>query len=281
MSTRKIKAEKIKSTVKSLCIKANNELREDVLSRMKEFSKKESSLSKKMLEVLLENAALAKKKALPICQDTGLLVAFIEIGKDAVINGMSLTEAVNEGVEEAYKEGFFRKSIVKDPLIRKNTGTNTPASIHVDITSGNKLSISVMPKGFGSENKGRAAMLNPTCKSRDIVNFCVETVKAAGPDACPPYIIGVGIGGTMDSCALLAKKALLRDIRKANPKKHLAEIEKKVMKEANSLKIGVMGLGGASTVIGVNVEAEPTHIAGCPIAVNLSCHALRSASATI
>jgi fumarate hydratase subunit alpha len=283
MTGREIKSAEIEKTVRALCIRANTELREDVLIAIKKFYEKEKdgSLAKKMMGVLLENAGIAREKKIPICQDTGMVTVFIEMGKDLVVRDGSLPEAVNSGVRKAYEEGFFRKSVVGDPILRNNTGTNTPAVIHVDTVDGDRLTVSVIPKGFGSENKSRLGMLNPTCTRDEIIDFCVETVRKAGPDACPPYILGIGLGGTMESCALLAKRALLRRITESNPKPHIAELERRIEEKANALGIGVMGLGGSATVMGVNIEEYPTHIAGCPIAVNLSCHALRSASEVI
>ena len=283
MTVRRISAEDIEKTVQRLCVKANTVLREDVLTALKNFyeGEKEGTLSKTMLGVLIENAKIAAEESMPLCQDTGLLTVFIEMGKDVIITDGGVVDVVNKGVEKAYKENFFRKSVVEDPLVRNNTGTNTPAVVHIDVTDGDKLAVSVMPKGFGAENKSRMVMLNPTCGAEEIIDFCVETVKIAGPDACPPYIIGVGIGGTMEECALLAKKALLRDITRSNPKPHIAELEQEIQKRGNGLDIGVMGLGGLTTVMGVNIEEAPTHIAGLPVAVNISCHALRSASAVI
>ncbi|MGB2661042.1 MAG: fumarate hydratase [Candidatus Omnitrophota bacterium] len=280
MSVRKINVGEIKQTVKALLLKANIELRSDVLQALEELYRKEEggTQAKNMLGILVENANIAREKRIPICQDTGLAVVFLNIGGNVVLDGGDIKAAVNEGVEEAYKEGSFRNSVVEDPITRKNTGTNAPASIHIDIVEGDNIEISVMPKGFGSENKSRLIMMNPTADSEKIVDFCVETVKIAGPDACPPYVLGVGIGGTMESCALLAKKALFRPINESNPKPHLAELEKKIKEKCNALGIGVMGLGGGSTVMGVGVEAGPTHIAGLPVAVNVGCHALRSAS---
>ncbi len=280
---REVEASHVGGVVKDLCTQANTVLRADVLKGLEELYKneREDAPAKKMLKVLLENARIAREKGLALCQDTGVAAVFIEMGKEIFITGGSLPDAVNKGVKEAYEEGYFRKSVVEDPLRRKNTGTNTPAIIHVDIVGGDKLTISVMPKGFGSENKSRSGMLNPTCKSEEIVDFCVETVRIAGPDACPPYVLGIGLGGTMDSCAYLAKKALLRPINRPNPKEHIALLERDIKEKANALGIGIMGLGGASTVMGVSIEEAPTHIAGCPIAVNVSCHALRSATQTI
>ena len=283
MSARRINVEKIKQAVKTLFLEANIVLRADVLEALERLyrEEKEALQAKGMLKILIENANIAKEKKIPICQDTGLAVVFLNIGEDVVLEGGGITEAVNEGVREAYSEGHFRDSVVADPLIRENTGTNTPAVIHVDITKGDNVGLSVMPKGFGSENKSRLSMMNPTAGPEKIIDFCVETVKIAGPDACPPYVLGVGIGGTMDECAHLAKKALFRPINEPNPKPHIARLEEKIKEKANALGIGVMGLGGGSTVMGVNVEAGPTHIAGLPVAVNVGCHALRSAKAVI
>jgi fumarate hydratase subunit alpha len=282
MNSREITTGDIERVVKDLCIKANTVLRPDVLQALQEAHRKEKgAVAKKMLGVLLANAKIAEKDLIPICQDTGMTVVFMDMGEDVVLTGDSLIDAVNNGVETAYEEGNFRKSVVGDPVIRENTGTNTPAVLHVDIVEGDKVSVSVMPKGFGSENKSRMAMLNPTCTAEDIVDFCVESVKVAGPDACPPYILGIGVGGTMDQCALLAKRALLRPIDKANPKPHIARMERDIKEKVNKLEIGVMGLGGPATAVGVNIEETATHIAGCPVAVNISCHALRSASKVI
>ncbi len=283
MSGGMIMVSDIEKTVEKLCIEANTVLRPDVLEALKESCRKEEegSLSKKMLGVLLSNARIAKEKGLPLCQDTGIAAVFIDMGRDVVVNEGDIILAVNNGVEKAYKEGYFRKSVVEDPILRNNTGTNTPAVIHVDIVEGDRMSISVMPKGFGSENKSRIKMMNPTCGPDDIVDFCVEAVRKAGPDACPPYVLGIGLGGTIEWCAYLAKKALLRPVNSEHPKPHIAEMERRIKEKANTLEIGVMGLGGLTTVMGVNIEEASTHIAGLPVAVNISCHALRSASAVI
>ena len=279
MSIREINVGDIKQAVKELSLKANTVLRPDVLEGIKQLYQQEpeSTQAKNMLKVLVENAEIAEGKGIPICQDTGLVVVFLEIGEDVHFSGGDLLQAIDDGVVEAYEEGSLRKSVVEDPLLRKNTGTNAPAVVHVDIVSGDKVDIAVMPKGFGSENKSRLAMLNPTSGSERVIDFCVETVKIAGPDACPPYVLGVGIGGTMDMCALLAKKALLRPINEPHEQPHVVEMEYKIMEKANALGIGIMGLGGLSTVMGVNIEVAPTHIAGLPVAVNVACHALRSA----
>ncbi len=280
MNMRNIKASDVQKTVEDLCVRANTVLRPDVVEAFRMFlaeSKKEST-SGRMLDVLLENAEIAEKESIPLCQDTGMVAVFVEMGRDVYVDGEGLTAAINSGVEKAYKDNYFRKSVESGPLTRVNTDTNTPAVLHVDLVDGDGLTISVLPKGFGSENKSRIAMLNPTCTADEIAEFCVETVQKAGPDACPPYVLGVGLGGTMDQCAMLAKKALLRPIHEPNPDPKIAALEKDITEKANALDIGVMGLGGLSTVMGVNIIEAPTHIAGCPVAVNISCHALRSAT---
>ncbi|MDP8258539.1 MAG: fumarate hydratase [Candidatus Aadella gelida] len=283
MTTRRITNDDIRRTVKELCIKANTVLRPDVLEVLKKGADEEEkgSVSEKMMRILIENAAMAEKETMPICQDTGLVSVFLEIGEDVSIEGKGLKDAINKGVEEAYKDTFLRKSVVADPILRDNTGTNTPAIINLDIVKGDKLTIWVMPKGFGSENKGSICMMNPTCTEEDIVKFCTDTVKKAGSDACPPYILGIGLGGTMDTCASLAKKALLEPVGGKNKKPHIADMERRIREEVSNLGIGIMGLGGKSTVLGVRIKESPTHIAGLPVAVNLSCHALRSACAEL
>jgi fumarate hydratase subunit alpha len=280
---RKIKVSNIAKKVKELCYEANVVIRPDVIKAIKKLYAKEKkgSASSRMLKVLIDNAGIAGKEKIPICQDTGLAAVFVEIGSGARVVGGSIEDAVNRGVEEAYSEYNFRKSVVLDPVTRKQEGTNTPAPLHIEMVEGDRVNITVMPKGFGSENKSRIAMLNPTLTEKDIVAFCVETVKIAGPDACPPYVLGVGIGGTMDFAALMSKKALLRPVGSRNPHKHMASLEKKIKEAANALGIGIMGLGGESTVMGVSIVSAPTHIAGCPVAVNVSCHALRSASGVV
>jgi len=283
MTMRKINIIEIEKKVRNLCAKANIVLRSDVNAAIFKAcrSKNETPLVRKMLKILLENARLAKEEKLPICQDTGITEVFLKIGEQVILTGGNLTDAVNRGIKKSYAENYFRKSVVRDPLLRKNTKTNTPGILHVEIIRGNKVKITVMPKGFGSENKSALFMLNPTAGAKEVERVSVDVVKTAGSNACPPYILGIGLGGTAEFAARLAKKALLRPINKANKKYHLAELEKNIMNKANELKIGVMGLGGMTTVLGVNIEAAPTHIAGLPVAINLSCHALRSASATI
>ncbi|MCX5665593.1 MAG: fumarate hydratase [Candidatus Omnitrophica bacterium] len=274
---REISASKIREAVTELCLKANFDLRQDVLGALKSALKKETNArAKNILKEVVENAKLAKKKRLAICQDTGLVSIFLEIGNDVAIKG-DLEEALHKGVEDAYKKGYLRKSVVNDSLMRKNTDTNTPCIIHVDIVKGDKIKVSVSPKGFGSENKSAIKMLRPTASENEIVDFVIDVVKRAGADACPPLILGVGMGGTFDHAALLSKKALLRSIETRNTKKHFRDLEKSLLKAVNSLKIGPMGLGGNTTALAVNIEEFPTHIAGLPVAVSVSCHATRSA----
>ena len=276
-----IKETQIEEVVSELCIKANTVLRADIRDAFERMHQEEINPdAKEMLGILIENANIAKNKNIPLCQDTGLVTVFIEKGEDVYIEG-SLTEAVNRGIIKAYEEGYFRKSVVADPFLRENTGDNSPAIIHIDEKPGDKVKIFVMPKGFGSENKSKLVMFNPTTSKEEIIQFCIDAVKEAGSCACPPYMLGIGIGGTMENAAYLAKKALLRPIEEASNKKHIAEMEDKIYKGANALEIGIMGLGGKSTVMGVNIETSPTHIAGMPVAINISCHALRISSREI
>ena len=279
---REINVSKIRDTVTELCLKANFELRRDILKALKTAFKMETDpRAKNILKAIIENAVLAKKKHIAICQDTGFVSVFIELGRSVLLSGGDLSEAVHKGVEDAYKRGYLRKSIVNDVLTRKNTNTNTPSIIHIDIVDGDKIKISVSAKGFGSENKSAIKMLKPTACDKDIIDFVTEVVKRAGPDACPPYVLGVGLGGTFDHAAHLSKRALLRSVESGNSKRHFRRLEKDILKAVNSLKIGPMGLGGKTTALGVNVEEFPTHIAGLPVAVTVSCHATRSAEKTI
>lgn len=269
-----IKTEKITQVVADLCLKANTELRTDVYAALKKAYKKENQKSAKfLLEAIIKNADIAKKEKLAICQDTGLPCVFIEIGNQVQIIG-DLKQAVNKGIALGYQKGYFRNSIVKDPLLRGKPGS-TPAMIHIDMAKGNKLKIAVLPKGFGCENKTQLEMFRPTAGIEEIKKFIVDAIKVAGPDACPPYVVGVGIGGSADYACLLAKKALLSaDSRQLTA---VSELEKQLLKEINKLGIGPMGLGGKTTCLGVNIKKSPTHIAGLPVCVNISCHALRSA----
>ncbi len=275
---RNIKAGAISNLVAKLCIEANTKLRDDILRAIRAALKKETGgLAKKHLKMLIDNADIAAKDKIAICQDTGMVAVFAEIGQDVHIVGGSLKDAVDRGVERAYREGYFRKSVVHCPLRRKNTGTNTPAILHTTIVPGNSFRVWVMVKGFGSENKSAIKMLHPTATEEEMINFILDTVKNAGAEACPPLAIGIGMGGTFDHAAHLAKKSLLRDIGKKNPERHLAILEKKIIDKINRLGIGPMGLGGKTTALGATILSSATHIAGLPVAVNISCHATRSA----
>jgi len=235
--------------------------------------------AKNILSVLIENSRIAKTKKIPICQDTGLAIVFVEIGQDVRVKG-SLTDAINEGVKRGYEKGYLRSSVVDDPILRNKSKYNTPAVIHYNVVSGDKIKITVMPKGFGSENKSKTYMLLPTSQPKDIIKAVAEgAVTLAGPDACPPFVIGVGIGGTLDKAVELSKKALLLPIGFKHKDKHINKLTRYMLKAVNSLSIGPMGLGGKTTALGINVLTYPTHIAGLPVAINISCHALRSATA--
>lgn len=275
---RNIKASAISELVAKLCIEANTELRGDIRRAIRGALKKEiSGRAKRYLKMLIDNADIASKDKSAICQDTGMAVVFAEIGQDAHITGGSLGKAVFEGVKRGYREGYFRKSVVQCPLGRKNTGTNTPAILYTDIVPGNSFRIWVMAKGFGSENRSAIKMFSPTASEKEISDFVINVAEEAGPDACPPFVVGVGMGGTFDYAAHLAKKSLLRDIGKKNKDLKLALFEKKLFERLNKLGMGPMGLGGKATVLGVSVLSSATHIAGFPVAVNISCHATRSA----
>ncbi len=278
-----IRANKITRVIAELCIQANQILRKDVFLALKVTYKKETNKrAKDILEAIIKNANIAKKERLAICQDTGLPCVFVEVGQGVKIIG-DLKKAINEGIESGYKGGFLRTSIIKDPLLRRKAEYR-PAIIHIDIVKGNRLKIAVLPKGFGCENKTQLKMFLPTAKLDEIKKFIVDVVKSAGPDACPPYVVGVGIGGTADYAAFLAKKALFHKINRQTGKqanRQTNRLEKELLLEINKLNIGPMGLGGKTTALAVNIETYPTHIAGLPVAVNISCHALRSASKEI
>lgn len=270
----------ITEIVKDLCIKANLELREDILSSLeRSFSQENNPRAKWILQTLIENAKIAREKKLPICQDTGITIVFVDIGQEVIVVGDDLTNAINQGIKMGYEEGFCRKSVVADPIIRKNTNDNTPGIIHYNIVPGDRLKITVMPKGFGCENKSCLKMLLPTVDVSEIKKVIIEAVKEAGPDACPPFILGIGLGGTMDKAVQLSKEALILPINKLSPMPHLAKLEEEILEEVNKLNIGPAGLGGNTTALGVNILAYPTHIAGLPVAININCHALRSATA--
>lgn len=277
-----INSDEITQTVCNMCIKANCYLNNDIRSAIeKNIADEKSDVGRVILDKLLQNANIAAQKEVPICQDTGMAVFFVEIGKDVFIEGDSLTEAINKGVAKGYTDGYLRKSVVKDPLNRINTKDNTPAVIYYDFTGGDKIKLTFAPKGFGSENKGALKMLNPSDGVEGVIDFVIDTVRKAGPNPCPPMVVGVGIGGTMDKVCVLAKKALTRDINTSNPNPFYAELEKKLLTEINRLGIGAAGLGGTTTALGVNIETFPTHIAGLPAAVNINCHATRHAVAII
>ena len=273
---REIQCSKITEVIRKLCIEANEHLPEDVKCAIKTARKEEDGeIAKGILDNIIENYEIADRENVPICQDTGMAVVFMEIGQDVHITGGDLTECVNEGVRQGYTDGYLRKSVVKDPIRRGNTGDNTPAILYTEIVPGEQIKITVGPKGFGSENMSRIMMFKPSAGLEGIKDFIIETVRFAGPNPCPPMIVGVGIGGTFDRCALLAKKALMRPLGSSNKDPFYADLEKELLLKINSLGIGPQGLGGRTTAIGLNIETFPTHIAGMPCAVNINCHVTR------
>jgi fumarate hydratase subunit alpha len=268
----------ITDVVKKLCIDSNTILKNDVLDAFKSALKIEvSPIGKDVLQKLILNSTIAKKEGLPMCQDTGMTVVFVELGQDVKIIGGDMNQAIHLGVAKGYEEGFLRKSVVRDPLMRENTGDNTPAVIHYEIVPGDSLNITVAPKGFGSENMSALKMLTPSDGIEGVSDFIIETVEKAGPNACPPIIVGVGLGGTMEKCAILSKKALLRTLGKNSTIPHIASLEKELLGKMNHLGIGPGGFGGRVTALAVHIETFPTHIAGLPVAVNICCHASRHA----
>lgn len=273
---REINVKEITDSVKKLCIESNCILNDDIYSTLKKSAETEiSEIGRDILEKIVKNADLAKEKMKPICQDTGMAVIFIEIGQEVHISGGNLNAAINEGVRQGYNEGFLRKSVVEDPLIRVNTNDNTPAIIHYDITDGDRIKITVAPKGFGSENMSRLYMLKPSQGENGVKEAVIKTVTLAGSNPCPPMVVGVGIGGNFEHSAYLAKKALLRPIGNYSDKPHIKALEKELFEKANKTGIGPQGLGGKTTVMGLNIETFATHIAGLPVAVNISCHVTR------
>lgn len=279
---REIDVREIENTIRDLCIKANIFLPENLEKRIECCAKmEESPVGKAVFDDLKANIEAAKSENIAICQDTGMAVIFIEIGQDVHFTGGSFSEAVNKGVSRGYTEGFLRCSVVGDPLERVNTNDNTPPVVHTKITDGDKVKISVCPKGFGSENMSALKMFTPSATHDDIVDFVVETVSKAGSNPCPPMVVGVGIGGNFEKCAYLAKKALCRDVALRNPKKLYADLEEKMLEKINKLGIGPQGFGGRITALCVNIEQGPTHIAGLPVSVNIGCHVTRHASAVI
>jgi len=272
---REIDALKITETVKNLCIKANCHLSKDIKECIEKSCKDEIwAQAKEILECIIENYRISDKNNQPVCQDTGVACVFLKIGQDVHIKG-DITEAVNEGVRQGYEQGYLRKSVVRDPLDRVNTGDNTPAMIYFEIVPGDKIEITVAPKGFGSENMSRVAMLRPSDGLQGVKDFIIQTVEEAGPNPCPPIVVGVGIGGTFDKAAFLAKKALIRPVNVSNDDMFYANLEKELLEEINNLGIGPQGFGGKTTALAVNIEKYPTHIAGLPVAVNINCHVTR------
>ncbi|MDD6203055.1 MAG: fumarate hydratase [Lachnospiraceae bacterium] len=279
---RTIEVKQITENIKEMCIEANHFLTEDMKDAMNRACKtEESQLGKQILSQLQENLCIAGEDMIPICQDTGMAVIFLEIGQDVHFVGGSLEEAINEGVRQGYVEGYLRKSVVADPLLRENTKDNTPAVIHYSMVPGEQVTITVAPKGFGSENMSRVFMLKPADGEEGVKNAILTAVKDAGPNACPPMVVGVGIGGTFEKCALLAKKALTRPVNEHSPIAYVREMEEELLQTINKSGIGPGGLGGTTTALAVNINTYPTHIAGLPVAVNICCHVNRHAVRTI
>lgn len=275
---REVNVDKVTENVKEMCIEANHFLTDDMKKVFKNAVVSEKSpLGKQVLNQLNENLDIAANDMIPICQDTGMAVVFINVGQDVHFTGGNITDAINEGVRQGYVEGFLRKSVVNDPIIRENTKDNTPAVIHYNIVPGDKVDITVAPKGFGSENMSRVFMLKPADGIEGVKDAILTAVKDAGPNACPPMVIGVGIGGTFEKCALLAKKALTRNVEEESPVPYVRELEKEMLEKINKLGIGPGGLGGTQTALAINIETYPTHIAGLPVAVNMCCHVNRHA----
>mgnify|MGYP000039137871 CR=1 FL=1 len=279
---RSIQVEKVRDAVRDMCIEANYSLSPDMRCVFEKACQEEKSpLGRQILNQLSENLEIAKKDEIPICQDTGMAVVFLEVGQEVHFEGGSLEEAVQEGIRLGYTEGYLRKSVVGDPVLRVNTGDNTPGVLYYEIVPGDRVTIQVAPKGFGSENMSALKMFTPSASLEDIVGFVIETASKAGSNPCPPMVIGVGIGGNFEHCAYLAKKALCRDTAVRNPKKLYKDLEDKMLEQINKLGIGPQGFGGKITALCVNIEQAPTHIAGLPVAVNIGCHVTRHASALI
>jgi len=273
---RTIHTGEIISNIRQMCIEANHMLTPDMQKALEcAVTDEKSPIGQKVLGQLQDNLQIAQEDTIPICQDTGMAVVFLEIGQDVHFEGGSLTDAINEGVRRGYVDGYLRKSVVKDPLIRENTKDNTPAVIHYDLVPGDKVKITVAPKGFGSENMSRIFMLKPADGIEGVKNAILTAVKDAGPNACPPMVVGVGIGGTFEKCALLAKKALTRPVDERSSIPYVKELEEELLATINRLGIGPGGLGGSTTALAVNIDTYPTHIAGLPVAVNICCHVNR------
>lgn len=273
---RTVNTDDIVKNIKEMCIEANHYLSKDMDKALKDATVSEKSeLGKKILNQLQENLKIADEEMIPICQDTGMAVIFLEVGQDVHFEGMAIEDAVNEGVRQGYKEGYLRKSVVGDPIIRENTKDNTPAVIHYSIVPGDKVIITMAPKGFGSENMSRVFMLKPADGIEGVKNAILTAVKDAGPNACPPMVVGIGIGGTFEKCAILAKKALTRPVGVHSDIPYVKELEEEMLEKINQLGIGPGGLGGTTTALAVNVNTYATHIAGLPVAVNICCHVNR------
>ena len=279
---RTIKTEEVTKVIKEMCIEANHYLSDDMKCAMNQaMNSEESALGKKILSQLKDNLDIAGKEMIPICQDTGMAVIFFEVGQDVHFEGGLIEDAINEGVRQGYTEGYLRKSVVNDPIIRENTKDNTPAVIHYEMVPGDQVKIIVAPKGFGSENMSRVFMLKPADGIEGVKEAILTAVKDAGPNACPPMVVGVGIGGTFEKCALLAKKALTRPVNEHSSIPYVKEMEEELLQKINATGIGPGGLGGTTTAFAVNINTYPTHIAGLPVAVNICCHVNRHAVRTI
>ena len=279
---REVNVALVTEVVKKLSIEANYFLGADIKESLEKSRKEETfELAGQVLDKIILNSEMACKEEMPMCQDTGMACVFLEIGQDVHFIGGNLEEAINEGVRRGYEEGFLRKSVVEDPIRRVNTKDNTPAIIYYDIVDGDKVKITLAPKGLGSENMSRIGMLKPSDGLEGVKNFIIETVKAAGPNPCPPMVVGVGIGGTFDKAAYLAKKALIRPINTSNKDEFYKDLEIELLEKINKLGIGPQGFGGKTTALGLNIETYPTHIAGLPVAVNINCHATRHKEAVI
>ncbi|MCI8599667.1 MAG: fumarate hydratase [Lachnospiraceae bacterium] len=273
---REIQAQQITDVVEKLCIEANQYLPKDVQGAIRRCRECEDwEIAQGVLDKIITNFEIAEQENVPICQDTGMACVFLEIGQDVHIVGGNLTEAVDEGVRRGYDKGYLRKSVVKDPVRRGNTGDNTPAMLYTEIVPGEQIKVTVGPKGFGSENMSAIRMFKPSAGIEGIKDFILETVETAGPNPCPPMVVGVGIGGTFDKCALLAKKALMRSTDERNPDPYYADLEAEMLEKINKLGIGPQGFGGKTTALALNIETLPTHIAGMPCAVNINCHVTR------
>lgn len=273
---RSISVNQITKELRRMCMEANYVLSADVKEKLKAQVEAEASpIGVSILKDIVKNAEIAAENAVPICQDTGMAVVFLEIGQDVHLVDGDLKEAINEGVRQGYTDGFLRKSVVKDPILRGNTGDNTPAIVHIDIVPGDQFKMILAPKGFGSENMSRSKMLKPSDGIQGVEDFIVETVSLAGPNPCPPIVVGVGVGGTIEKAALMAKHALTKELSAEHPEQHIADLEKRALERINKLGIGPQGLGGLTTALGINIETYPTHIAGLPVVVNINCHAAR------